>query len=164
MKTLFLLRHAKSSWDDPNLPDFERPLNKRGLEAAPFMGKLMKERKIQPDIILSSPAKRAAQTAELIKESAQLKANIVFDKEIYEASSLKLLFILSNIEDKYSSVLLVGHNPGMEELLRILTGQNESMPTAALAKVELEISAWKDISENSGKLVFLIKPKEEMKS
>jgi phosphohistidine phosphatase len=162
MKTLFLLRHAKSSWDDPNLPDFDRPLNKRGLKTAPFVGKLMKERKIQPDIILSSPAKRAAHTAELVKESGQLKANIMFNEEIYEASPLKLLSILSKVEDKYLSVLMVGHNPGMEELLKILTGENESMPTAALAKIELKISSWKEISENSGKLEFLIRPKEEM--
>jgi phosphohistidine phosphatase len=162
MKTLFILRHAKSSWDDPKLSDFDRPLNKRGLEAAPFMGKLMKKRKIQPDIILSSPAKRALQTAELVKKAGELKANIILNKEIYEATASKLLSILSKLEEKYSSVLLVGHNPSLEELLKTLTGKDESMPTAALAKIKLRISEWEQISKGTGELQFLIKPKEQM--
>lgn len=157
------MRHAKSSWDDPTLRDFDRPLNKRGLKTAPFMGKLMKQKNINPDLILSSPAKRAACTAELVKEHGNLSAEISYEKRIYDASAYDLLTVLSSIDDSIESLLLVGHNPGLEDLLRVLTGQTHRMPTAALAKISLNINAWQQISENFGKLEFLIKPKEEMK-
>lgn len=163
MKTLFILRHAKSSWENPDLSDFDRPLNSRGLDAARFIGELIYERRLEPQVIVSSPAKRAKQTAVLVKEIAEIKQPIIFDERIYEASSLSLFNLLREFDDKFESVLLVGHNPGLEDLLRILTRELKVMPTAALAKINLEIEHWADLSMNDGTLDFIIRPKEEKK-
>lgn len=164
MKTLFILRHAKSSWDNPDLADFERPLNERGLRAAPFVGNLMRERGLRVDLILSSPARRARQTATMVKEAAGLDAAIRFDERIYEASPISLLYLLAETEDQFDSVLLVGHNPGMEGLIKILSGGGLSMPTAALAQIELNVDLWSKIAAESGKLSFVVRPKDEMRS
>lgn len=164
MKTLFILRHAKSSWDSPDLADFDRPLNERGLRAAPFIGNLMRERALRVDLILSSPARRAAQTAAMVKEAAGFAAGIRYDERIYEASPISLLYLLAESDDAPGSVLLVGHNPGLEGLIKILTGGIQPMPTAALAEIELSIDAWREIAAGSGKLISVVRPKEEMKS
>lgn len=163
MKTLFILRHAKSSWENPDWADFERPLNSRGLDAARFIGALVYERSLNPQIIVSSPAKRAKQTAVLVKEIAEIPKPIVFDERIYEASPLALFNLIREFDEKYESVLIIGHNPGFENLVRMLTGESVSMPTAALAKINLGIEKWSEIETDSNKLEFLIRPKEEMK-
>lgn len=164
MKTLFILRHAKSSWDDPDLPDFDRPLNKRGLQAAPFVGSLMRERRLHVDLILSSPARRARETAALVKEAADFSAEIRHDERIYEASPMSLLYLVAESDDALESVLLIGHNPGLEGLVKILTGGGLSMPTAALAEIELNVDSWSKIAAESGKLKSSVRPKDEMKS
>jgi phosphohistidine phosphatase len=161
MKTLFVMRHAKSSWDDPDLSDFERPLNDRGLKAAPFMGEVMAKNNFTPELIVSSPAMRARQTAELVKNSAAFEAGIRFDERIYEASPMRLLEVVSGIADEYASAMIVGHNPGFENIVRVLTGKLESMPTAALAVIDLEINSWKEINAETGSLRKFIRPKEE---
>jgi len=163
MKTLFVLRHAKSSWDNPDWSDFERPLNSRGLDAARFIGNLIYERKLAPQIIVSSPAKRAVQTAVLVKEIAEIAKPVVFDERIYEASPLTLFNLIREFDEKLKSVLIVGHNPGFENLVRVLTGEPVQMPTAALAKIDLESEIWSAIESGMGTLEFLIRPKEEMK-
>lgn len=160
MKTLFIMRHAKSSWDNPDWSDFARPLNHRGLDAAPLMGEVMKKNDFDPEIIISSPAMRAKQTAGLVKESAGFRAAIKFDERIYEASPLRLLEVVSDIEDHYDSAMIVGHNPGFENLVRILTGKIEAMPTAALAIVDLEIDSWNEINSETGDLRKMFRPKE----
>ena len=160
MKTLFILRHAKSSWDNPDWSDFARPLNNRGLDAAPLMGKVMKENDFDPEIIISSPAMRAKQTAGLVKESAGFRAAVKFDERIYEASPLRLLEVVSDIEDHYDSAMIVGHNPGFENLVRILTGKIETMPTATLAVVDLEIDLWNEVHSETGDLRKIFRPKE----
>lgn len=160
MKTLFLLRHAKSSWKDAMLADFERPLNGRGLKAAPLIGRYLRRKKIRPDLILSSPAERARQTTALVMEAAKLSAELRYDERIYEASAGRLLEIISQIEESASTVLLVGHNPGMEELLAHLTGESQTMPTAALAEISLDIDKWSKARERSGRLEWMVKPKE----
>jgi phosphohistidine phosphatase len=162
MKTLYLLRHAKSSWDNPAISDFDRPLNQRGLEAAPFMGKIIFDRKIQPCLILSSPAMRAKQTALLIKETAQISAKIQYEETIYEASPMRLLEIISELDKKYDSVLMVGHNPGFENLYRILTNEIQPIQTATLAKINLNINKWSDINANCGESEFIIRPKDQI--
>jgi phosphohistidine phosphatase len=164
MKTLFILRHAKSSWEDPDSPDFDRPLNERGLKTAPFVGGLMREKQLRVDLILSSPARRARETAMLVRENGELAAEIRYHEKIYEASPTTLLHILAEAADEFSSVLLVGHNPGLEGLIKILTGGIQPMPTAALAEIELNIEQWSEISPDRGKLIFIIRPKDEMKS
>jgi phosphohistidine phosphatase len=153
MKTLYILRHAKSSWGDSTLTDFERPLNERGLKAAPLMGDTMLN-------ILSSPAKRAAQTANLVKEAAKIGGAIRFDDRIYEAGSARLLEVIAEQDDHAASMLLVGHNPGFEGLVLALTGETHTMPTAALAVIDLEIDKWSDVKPASGKLRFFIRPKD----
>jgi len=162
MKRLFVLRHAKSSWSDAELADFERPLNDRGLAAAPFMGRLMKDRNLTPDIVLSSPASRARQTTELVREAAGWKPKIRFDDRIYEASPLTLLRVAEELSNGIGSAMVVGHNPGMEGFIRVLTGRLESMPTAALAIIDLAIDDWALIAAGSGRLVEVIRPKELM--
>jgi phosphohistidine phosphatase len=137
MKKLLLLRHAKSSWDDASLPDFDRPLNERGQRAAPLVGEFMRERKFHPDLIVCSPAKRTRETIALVLEAAAVEPPIRYDERIYEASVGHLLEIISQLEDDKTEVMLVGHNPGFENLLERLTGKTERMPTAALARIAL---------------------------
>lgn len=163
MKTLFILRHAKSSWDHPELSDFERPLNGRGKKAAPFMGELMYEKSLIPKFILSSPARRAKQTAKLVNASGEIEAEIEFDSRIYGASTNSLMHIVSDLPDDYSSAMIVGHNPGFEGLVEILNGEHHRMPTAALAVIELKVDSWQDIVAGCGELVEILRPKEQMK-
>lgn len=158
------MRHAKSSWDDANLSDFERPLNNRGTKAAPFMGEVMAKNNFTPQVIVSSPAMRARQTAELVKNSAAFEADIFFDERIYEASPLRLLEVINDISDEYDAAMIVGHNPGFENIVRVLTGKLEPMPTAALAVIELEINSWKEANAETGSLRKFIRPKDEQKS
>jgi phosphohistidine phosphatase len=162
MKTLFLLRHAKSSWENSNLTDFERPLNKRGLNAAPFMGEKILYNRFQIDLILSSPAERARQTTILVKETALINSTIQYDRRIYEAGARQLLEVVSETNKDKNSIMLVGHNPGMEQLVEILTGETQTMPTAALAVIDLRIKRWKEISKRCGTLRKMIRPKDEM--
>ena len=164
MKTLFIMRHAKSSWAETDLADFDRPLNDRGRRDAPFMGTVMRENGYAPEIILSSPAVRARETARLVKEGGNLAGEIFFDDRIYEASPQTLKQVVSEIDDKNASAMLVGHNPGIEGFIRLLTGTLEPMPTAALAIIQLTPASWRDVATNSGRLVKVIRPKDELKS
>jgi phosphohistidine phosphatase len=160
MKTLYLLRHAKSSWDDPNLADFDRPINQRGIAAAHFMGELMAGNGHIPDEIVSSPAKRAIQTATLLKESAGFNAAIRLDERIYEASPHTLFQVISELRENADPVLLIGHNPGFEGTVAYLTGTMVPMPTAGLAVIEFDIEKWSDIEAGIGTLIDVIRPKE----
>ena len=164
MKTIYLLRHAKSSWDDDSLSDFDRPLNERGQNTAPFMGETIAKRGYLPERIISSPANRAARTAQLIKESAGLNSNIAYDDRIYEASPSTLRQVASEVDDVVDALMLIGHNPGMEGFIRYLTGRIEPMPTAAFAVIELGIDRWNDINADTGKIIEIIRPKEEIKN
>ena len=156
------MRHAKSSWNDENLSDFERPLNDRGLRTAPFMGKLMREKGFEPSIIVSSPAVRAKQTAELVKGSAGFSCELKFDERIYEASPRTLLQVASEVDYAHESAMLVGHNPGMEGFIRLLTDNLEPLPTATLAVIDLDINKWNEVVDGCGKLRNIVRPKGEM--
>lgn len=160
MKTLFLLRHAKSSWNDPALADFDRPLNDRGQKAAELVGKFMAKQNVNIDLVICSPAVRARQTIELVLRAAKRSAELRFDQRVYEASPTRLLEIISQVEDDRKSVLLVGHNPGMEELLGLLTGAEQHMPTAALAKVVLNSKKWDKIFAEKGVLESFVKARD----
>lgn len=160
MKTLFLLRHAKSSWENSYLKDFDRPLNARGLETAPFMGEIINKNKFQIDVIICSPAKRAQQTATLVKETASIDREIRYDERIYEASQHRLLEVISSVDETAESAMLVGHNPGFEGLVHLLTGEIQPMPTAALAVIDLTIERWNEINADCGSLRKLLRPKE----
>lgn len=162
MKTLFILRHAKSSWSDPGLSDFDRPLNERGSRAAPFMGKLMRENSFNPDVILSSPALRAKETAIAVKTSGEFPAPLHFEPRIYEASPDDLREVVAELDDAHNSAMLVGHNPGLEGFIGFLTGGIEPMPTAALAVIGLDAGKWAEIDHRCGTLLALYRPRDEM--
>ena len=160
MKTLYLLRHAKSSWGDPTLRDFDRPLNKRGLKAAPLIGKQMLKHKVRPDLVLGSPAKRTRQTVEVVLEHAHLEPKTRLDERLYAAGSTGLLNVLREADDGAESVLVVGHNPGLQDLLEVLTGKLEAMPTAALARIRLDVDSWRETGQRAGRLDWVLRPKE----
>lgn len=160
MKTLYLLRHAKSSWKDEALLDIERPLNGRGRRASKTIGGFLKKEKIIPDLVLSSSAVRARQTTDIVMEAAKLSTGLRFDERIYEAGPLRLLEVVRQIEKSKKTVLLVGHNPGLEEFLELLTGSVETMPTGTLSKVVLKASNWAGIGDKGGTLEWIVKPKE----
>ena len=155
------MRHAKSSWDNPLLADFERPLNKRGLEAAPLIGEIIYKNRFTPDLFLSSPAKRAKQTAVLAREVGAIKPEIRFDERIYEASPQTLVQIICELGEESDSLLLVGHNPGLEGLICFLTGETHPMATAALAVIDLNVETWAQTTAECGKLKNLIRPTDE---
>src|SRR4028118_68349 len=159
MKTLCVLRHAKSDWNDASLTDFERPLNERGIHAAQKMGAFIQQRGIVPDLIISSPAHRARETAQIVKDAAEIAAEIHFEPRIYEAGVGDLTEIVSQVENDCEKLLIVGHNPGFEQLVEILSGELQAMTTAALAEIELPIENWSE-TMRGGKLKNLFKPKE----
>ena len=160
MKRLLLMRHAKSSWADGSLADFDRPLNERGLKAAPLVGRFMRKRRLRPDLILCSPAERARQTAALVARAAGLSAPLRYDERIYEASAGRLAEIVSQVEEGADELLLVGHNPGLEGLLELLTGEPQHMPTAALARLLLDVEKWGKLREGAGRVELFVRPKE----
>jgi phosphohistidine phosphatase len=161
MKTLLLLRHAKSSWKQPEQPDQERPLNKRGKKEAPKVGKYLKENDLIPDLILSSPARRAHDTAQAVAEECGFEGQIDLYQDLYLSDTACYLDILHCLPDDARRVLVVGHNPDVEELLTLLTDVSEHMTTAALAVVDLPISSWQELSEaTDGRLQTLWVPRE----
>jgi phosphohistidine phosphatase len=161
MKTLYLLRHAKSSWGEPNLRDFDRPLNARGREAASRVGSFVGQQKIRPDLLLVSPAERARQTAVLVVASAGLPSGLLlYDERIYEADASRLLAVISSVRGAARAVMLVGHNPGLEQLLLLLGGEARHMPTAALACVTLDVGEWDEVRAGVGRLGWFVRPKE----
>jgi phosphohistidine phosphatase len=160
MKTLFLLRHAKSSWKDKTLADFDRPLNSRGKRATQTLGAFFKKERVNPNLIISSCAVRARETIEAILHSSKTPSELRFDERIYEATAERLFEVVSEIEKAARSVMIVGHNPGLEELLAFLTGESRIMPTGALAKITFKDSNWNSIGPRAGTLEWLIKPKE----
>ena len=165
MKTLYLVRHAKSSWDDPYLDDFERPLNDRGKNDAPRMGKRLKEREIHPNLMLSSPAKRALSTARrMAKIFGYPKEAIRTDKKMYHASEEGILSVIKNLNDKHDSVMVFGHNPGLTEFANALSDADEvtaNIPTCGIVAFLLAINSWKELSWKNGKLLFFDYPKSK---
>jgi phosphohistidine phosphatase len=160
MKTLLLLRHAKSDWNDVSLRDFERPLAPRGRRDAPRVGEALKRRGPLPDLIISSPATRARETIEAVMQSADLEASLQFDESIYGASSAELVSLIRRLPAASNCALVVGHNPGFEDLVARLTGQTERMPTAGLACIEFQIDSWENVEDGEGRLAWLLTPKK----
>jgi phosphohistidine phosphatase len=159
MKTLLLLRHAKSDRDDPNLPDHERPLNKRGKRDAPRIAEVIQDEKLTPDLIITSTAKRACQTAKEVARGAG--GAVVETDQLYLAGPDAYRSVLSAVPDTHDRVMLVGHNPGIEEFLADLTGVPTRLPTAALARVDLPITRWSELTDTTkGALAGVWRPKE----
>ena len=148
MKSLLILRHAKSSWKHPELTDYDRPLNKRGKNDAQQMGKLIRKEKLIPDLIMSSSSTRAYATAKAVAKACDYNEEIIMSRSLYDAPDPKAyLKAIRNLDDKHSRVLIVGHNPSIEELLEILTGEIHMMPTCSLAALDLQIDRWSYIEE-----------------
>jgi len=164
MKTLYLIRHAKSSWKDPRLTDFDRPLNKRGKRDAPFMGDVLNDKKIYPDLIISSPAKRAKKTAaEIANKIGFPIKKISFNDEIYEASISTLIDLLKKMNDKYESVMIFGHNPGLTVLNNHISNfYIENIPTCGIVALKFN-KKWSEIDKNSCEHLFFEHPKMYLK-
>lgn len=161
MKTLLLMRHAKSSWKDSKLPDRERPLNKRGRRDAPIMGQILVDRGLVPQRIISSSALRARQTAEVVAETAEFQGDVTYLDSLYMAEVEVYISELRELPDDVDLAMVIGHNPSLEVLLQILSGKIESLPTAVIAHLELPIESWAELSAHTeGKLVDLWLPKE----
>lgn len=161
MKTLLVLRHAKSSWKDNNLADHDRPLNKRGKRDAPRMGALLVKQDLVPDVIISSTAKRAATTAKAVAMSCDYGGEIQYTRRLYGAWPDDYIELLNELDSDDSQVMVVGHNPGIEDLVEELSGEWIRMPTAALAQIDLDIKHWSELSLNvNGRLVNIWRPKE----
>ena len=161
MKTLLLMRHAKSSWKEKDIPDHDRPLNKRGRHDAPLMGELLIDRELIPQRILCSSALRARQTAEGIAQKVDFQGDIVYLEQLYMAEAEGYLHVLRELPDDLERVMIVGHNPGLETLLQILSGRIESLSTAVLAHLVLPIDRWAGLNgETEGEMVEIWRPKD----
>ncbi|MGQ0736903.1 MAG: SixA phosphatase family protein [Acidobacteriota bacterium] len=162
MKTLLVLRHAKSSWSDPALDDRDRPLNERGRRDAPRVGALLRTHRLRPDLIISSDAVRARLTAQEVAKAARSPAEILLDGRLYLANPNEILSVVRTVtEDQGDTVMIVGHNPGLEQLIAQLTGERTEMPTAALAHVTLPIDRWREVEASTrGTLVGLWRPRD----
>ena len=161
MKTLLVLRHAKSSWANATCPDVERPLNERGKRDAPRMGRLLADESLVPDAIVSSTAVRARATSEAVAITAGFGGEIRLADELYAADASDYIGCIRAWPDTERRVLIVGHNPTVEELIQYLTGEDERMPTAALAQISLDVERWADLEpDGNGRLINLWRPRD----
>jgi phosphohistidine phosphatase len=154
MRLLTLVRHAKSSWEYPELSDFERPLNERGRRDAPLMAERLRRSPPRPDRLVSSPALRAITTAHIFADALSIpRDDIVLQPRIYEASAATLLRIVRGLDDGDRHVMLFGHNPGFSELAHLLADCTfDELPTCAVARFELDVKTWQDVGEDCGQL------------
>lgn len=170
MKTLGIWRHAKSDWNDRSARDFDRPLNHRGLKGAAIMGRHIAAQPLYWDRIIASPAVRVAQTIEVGSQAAEINPQVRWDRRIYLASSATLMDLLREQEGDPARILMVGHNPGLEDLIFDLVpddGGNplrdiveEKFPTAAFALLEMDIDRWSELDESGARLVHLTRPRD----
>ncbi|MBN1302226.1 MAG: histidine phosphatase family protein [Melioribacteraceae bacterium] len=162
MKIVFLVRHAKSSWKENNLSDFERPLNNRGRRDAPFMADLFKSKNTLPDLMLSSPANRAITTARIFAELFAIDKNkIITDPSIYEAGAGELLDIINGLENKYENVMLFGHNPSITMISNYLSDKRiENIPTCGIVKIIFKADSWRSVEIGTGILASFEYPKK----
>jgi phosphohistidine phosphatase len=168
MKTLTLLRHAKSGWDDPVTRDFDRPLNRRGRRAARTVGEEMRAQGLGFDRVIASPAIRVIQTLDEVVQAFG-RLTIDHDQRLYLAPTETLLEIIRATDDKVEHLLLVGHNPGLELLALCLSGESENAlrnevevkyPTGTLAEITLEVEHWRDVDQDKGTITRFIRPRD----
>lgn len=161
MKRLIIVRHAKSSWNHPELADFDRPLNRRGERNAPLMGRRLRELRAKPQLMFSSPAKRAISTARLLAdELGYQKKHIIERRDLYGSGANELLGVLRGIDDEYTEVLLCGHNPELTNLYNFLANSTiDNIPTCGIACMDFDVASWVDLTRGSGRLVYFEYPK-----
>lgn len=167
MKTIYVLRHAKSDWGDESVRDFDRPLNHRGRKAAKAVGDEMRNRGIRPDLVIASPAVRATETVKRVVEGFGEDLRVTEDRRIYEAGTATLIDIVKAAPDDADHVMIVGHNPGFQNLVVTLTEAcalreeaEQKFPTAALAEIRFDVDRWSELAPGTGQLADLIKPRD----
>ncbi len=173
MKTVYLLRHAKSDWGDPALKDHDRSLNERGRDAAPKIGAYLKSKRYKPETILCSTARRTVETFDLIKSAASAGSKVKFEETLYLAEVRHLTERLRWLDDGLKSAMIIGHNPGMEQLANALPRppasaaeeklhrrMREKFSTCALAVIRLPVKAWRDVKPGIGTLVDFVRPRD----
>ena len=162
MKTVYFVRHAKSSWENPTLADIDRPLNKRGLRDAPFMGKLLRKKGVSPDMIISSPAVRAYTTAGYFAEALGIdKEDIVVDPRIYHAYTDDMIDILQELPVEIGTVLIFGHNPTYTSVANQFAVEPiDNVPTCGIFRIDAGIDSWADFGPRKGRLTAFLYPKQ----
>jgi len=169
MLTLILLRHAKSSWHDPAIPDRDRPLNSRGVAAAPLMGRAMAKHGLDPDLVLCSPARRTRDTLALVMPQLKTEPQIVYEDDLYHATAAEMLTLLQKVAPAANQVLMVGHNPELQSFALDLIGSGPKhlkdrleakLPTAGLVVIRFQVGAWSSVAINSGKLELFLTPRD----
>jgi phosphohistidine phosphatase len=168
MKTLTLLRHAKSGWDDPVARDFDRPLNPKGQRAAQAVGRHMKAEALRFEHVTASPATRVVETLEQVSQGYGSDLAPAWDQRIYLASAATLLDLVHELPDAADSALMAGHNPGLEELVLLLTPRGGAarsdvetkFPTASLAEIRFEVERWRDVEPGGGELTRFTRPRD----
>ncbi|MBA2561320.1 MAG: histidine phosphatase family protein [Chitinophagaceae bacterium] len=164
MKTLILIRHAKSSWDDPTLPDFDRPLNDRGKKDVPKMAKRLADKKVNIDAFISSPAKRAKKTTEIfIKEFDRDESDIILFPSLYHADVKDFYEAISVVDDKFKSIAVFSHNPGITSFANTLVekAQIDNMPTCSVFAVNADIKNWSEFKDAKKEFLFFDFPKKD---
>jgi phosphohistidine phosphatase len=161
MKTLLLMRHAKSSWKDDSLADHERPLKKRGKKDAQLIAKVIEKNDLEPNLILASSSTRTRQTVNILTEEWDYQEKIIYLDELYMGEPQDFINALKTLSDEYKTVMIVAHNPGLEAYLQIIDGEIEAVPTSGLGYLVLVLDHWKDISlDTMGDLIGFWTPKE----
>ncbi len=164
MKELIVVRHAKSSWDTP-LPDFERPLNSRGERDAPIIAKRLKEKRVHPDMMITSPATRAAETCKVFAHVLNFSwSKVISEKDLYHASEDAIFRIASRLKDRNDEeevVMIFGHNPGLTEFVNQLTNEKiDNVPTTGVVAIKVNVNSWIEIKPGCGELLWFDYPKK----
>jgi phosphohistidine phosphatase len=164
MKKLYIIRHAKSSWNENITNDFDRGLNHRGERDAPLMGHILKDKGIKPELIISSSAKRAKMTAEIFADIVGYKrSDILFEEELYLASVDKILEVIAQVDSKISSIFIIAHNPGLTDFVNLFCDQKiDNLPTTGVFSTELDISNWRKLQYSSGNNCNFDYPKKHL--
>ncbi len=161
MKTLLLMRHAKSSWKYPDLSDHDRPLKSRGKRDAPKMGEFLVSKDLIPQVILCSTARRAKETVEYFLRTCPFEGEVIYRRNLYHGGAEEFINAMQGLQNEINIVMIVGHNPGMEYSIEEFCGVDEFFPTTAIAYIQFEIDKWADMDSNvGGKLISLWRPKE----
>jgi phosphohistidine phosphatase len=168
VRTLYVLRHAKSDWGDASLRDFDRPLNGRGRKSAKAIGRELRERGLTPDLVLLSPSARTTETLARVEEGFGASFEKVEERSIYLAETEELVALIRNAPAKSDRLMIVGHNPGMHELVLLLANGPRDLreeaaakfPTGAMAEISFDVGDWSDVTPGSGFIRSFLKPRE----
>lgn len=161
MKRLYLIRHAKSSWKDSNIDDFDRPLNKRGKRDAPLIANSFTTRNIKPDIIISSPARRTKKTAKILRKNINLDKKIAYCKKLYDCFYIKSEELSKFVKPNHNEVAIVGHNPELTVFACSFVDFEKNIPTAGVVGIEFDCKKWSEINYKNAKLMFFDYPKKD---